>query len=91
MFKTLLTTAKSESSKFSYLNKLSRGGLVIRSIDLLHYVSKSFAILDCINDIIKKSSLPERKPTEYVLSERNDYPSLFLCRNHKPLFSKVKE
>ena len=56
--KTLLTTVKSDSSKFIYLNKLSGGGLVIPFIDLLHYVSKSFAILDCISDIIKKSSLP---------------------------------
>ena len=68
--KTLLTTVKSDSSKFIYLNKLSGGGLVIPFIDLLHYVSKSFAILDCISDIIKKSSLPERKVAEYVLSER---------------------
>ena len=43
---------------------------MIPSIDLLHSVSKSFAILDCISDIIKKSSLPERKVAEYVLSER---------------------
>ena len=33
--KTLLTTVKSDSSKFNYLNKRSRGGLVIPSIDLL--------------------------------------------------------
>ena len=69
--KILLITVNSDSSKSNYLNKLSRGGLVIPSIDLLHYV---FAILDCISDIIKKSSLPERKLVEYLLSERNDYP-----------------
>ena len=62
---------------------------MIPSIDLLHYVAKSFAILDCISDIIKKSSLAERKRAEYALSERNDYPSTFLCRNHKHLLSKV--
>ena len=82
--KALLTTVKSDSSKFSYLNKLSRGDLVIPSIDL-HYVSKSFAILDYFSDIIKKSSLPERILAEYVLSERNYYPGLFLCRNRKHL------
>ena len=62
---------------------------MIPSIDLLHYVSKSFAILDYISDIIKESSLPERKLAEYVLSKRNDYPSLLLCRNRKHLLSKV--
>ena len=87
--KTLLTTVKSDSSKFNFLNKLSRGRLVIPSIDLLHYIAKSFAILDCISDIIKKLSLAERKSAEYVLSERNDYPSTFLCRNHKHLLSEV--
>ena len=87
--KTLLTKVKPDSVKSNYLDKLSRGGLVIPSIDLLHYISKSFAILDCISDIIKKSSLPERKLAEYVLSERNDYPSSFLRRNHKHLLPKV--
>ena len=43
-YKTLLTTVKSDSSKFNHLNKLSRWGLVIPSIDLLHYVSKSLLL-----------------------------------------------
>ena len=47
------------------------------------------AILDCIGDIIKKSSLPKRKLAEYVLSERNVYPSSFLCRNHKHLLLEL--
>ena len=42
--KTLLTTVKSDSSKFNYLNKLSRWGLMTSSIDLLHYVSKSLLL-----------------------------------------------
>ena len=62
---------------------------MVPSIDLLHYGLTSFAILDCISDIIKKSSLPERKLAEYMLSERNDYLSSFLCRNRKHLLSKV--
>ena len=86
--KTLLTTVKSDSNKFNYLNKHSRRGLVIPSIDL-HHVSKSFAILGCVSNIIKKSSLPEQKLAEYVLSERNDYASSFLYINHKHLLSKV--
>ena len=62
---------------------------MIPSIDLLHYLAKSFAFIDCGSDIIKKSSLPKRKLAEYVLRERNDYPSSFLSRNHKHLLSKV--
>ena len=88
--KTLLTTVKSDSSKFNYLDKLSRGGLVIPSLDLLHYVSKSFAIMyECMSDIIKKSSLPEWKLAGCVFSERNDYPSSLLCRNHNHLLPRV--
>ena len=62
---------------------------MVPSIDLLHYGLKSFAILDCISDIIEKSSLPERKLAEYMLREKNDYPSSLLCRNRKHLLSKV--
>ena len=65
-------------------------GVVIPSIDRLYYASKSFATLDCISDLIKKSSLSERKLAEYVFSERNDYPSSFLCVNHKHVLSKVR-
>ena len=57
--KMLLTTTKCNSSKYNYINKLSRGAVndLIHGIKL-HYVSKSFSILDCINDIIKKPLLP---------------------------------
>ena len=89
--KTLLTTVKSHSNKFNYFNKVSRGKLVIPYIDLLHFVLKLFAILNCISGITRKSSLPERKLAEYVLSERNDHPSSFLCRTHKHLLSEVAE
>ena len=40
---------------------------MIPSIDLLHYLAKSFAFINCGSDIIKKSSLPKRKLAEYVL------------------------
>ena len=63
---------------------------MIASIDRLYYASKSFATLDCISDLIKKWSLSERKLAEYVFSERSDYPSSFLCVNHKHVLSKVR-
>ena len=79
MCKTLLTTVQSDSSKINYFNKLSKGGLVILSIDLLHCISKLFAILDCIIDIVKKLSFPEHKLGEYKLNEKNYYPE-HLCQ-----------
>ena len=92
--KTFLTTVTSVLSKFNYLDKISRAGLVTPSIYLIHCVLKSFAILNCISDIIKKLSLPEQKLAEYVLSERNDAKEMnsqvcFLSRNHEHLLSKV--
>ena len=43
----LLTRNTGNLSSDDYLNKLSRGGLTTTSTDLVHYVAKSFAILDC--------------------------------------------
>ena len=44
----LLTRNTGNLSSDDYLNKLSRGGLATPSTDLVHYVAKSFAILDCV-------------------------------------------
>ena len=41
---------------FDYLSKLSRGGLTIPLVDLAHYVSKAFAMLDTANGAILKST-----------------------------------
>ena len=45
--------------KFDYLLKLLRGGLTLPSIDLMHYVSKSFAMLALTENIIHKIEMPE--------------------------------
>ena len=44
----LLTRSTGNLSSVDYLNKLSQGALTTSSIDLVHYVLKSFAILDCV-------------------------------------------
>ena len=66
---------------FDYLSKLSRGGLTIPSVDLAHYVSKSFAMLDTANEAILKSTLIERVADEEVLM-RNPCAQSFLCQKH---------
>ena len=76
-------------SSDDYLNKLSRGGLTTTSTDLVHYIGKSFAILDCVKRILLNSELPERKLSEYVLNCKNAYPDAFLCNNHKDVRTRI--
>ena len=78
-----LTTTGSQqsSSEFDYLLKLSRGGLILPSVDLAQYVSKSFAMLDTASIIIFKSTLPERVAGESVLT-MNTCAQSFLCEQH---------
>ena len=66
----------------SYLNRLSRGGLIIPTADLRHHISKSFAILDLCHRQIMHSELSERNAAETALA-RNDSPVTFLCLEHK--------
>ena len=66
----------------SYLNKLSRGGMIIPTADLRHHMSKSFAILDLCRKQIIQSDLAERLAAETAL-ERNNSPVTFLCSKHQ--------
>ena len=61
----LLTLNTGNLSSDYYLNKLSRGGLTTRSTDLVHYVAKSFAILDCAKKFDKYKQ--ERKEREEII------------------------
>ena len=65
----------------NYLNRLSRGGLIIPTADLRHHMSKSFAILDLCHQEIIKSNLSERTAAEIAL-KRNNSPVTFLCSYH---------
>ena len=49
----LLTTGNLSTD--DYLNKLPRGGLTAPTTDLVHYIAKSFAILDCVKSILLNS------------------------------------
>ena len=75
------TENQSASECFEYLSTLSRGALMQPTTDLMHYVSKSFAMLDLCKYIIHQSDLHERVAAENVL-KFNDFPRSFLCDNH---------
>ena len=51
----LVTSRQADLKEYSYLGKLSRGGLVQPATYLLRYVSKSSAILNCIFNVISSS------------------------------------
>ena len=75
------TENQSASECFEYLSALSRDALTQPATDLTHYVSKSFAMLDLCEYIIRQSDLHERVAAENVL-KFNDLPQSFLCDNH---------
>ena len=65
---------------FEYLSTLSRGALTQLATDLTHYVSKSFAMLNLCEYIIRQSDLRKRVAAENVM-KFNDLPQSFLCDN----------
>ena len=75
------TENQSASECFEYLSTLSRRALTQPATDLTLYVSKSFAMLDLCEYIIRQSDLHERVAAENVL-KFNDLPQSFLCSNH---------
>ena len=89
LWQELLSRNTGNLSSDDYLNKLSRGGLTTPSTDLVQYVAKSFAILDCVQSILVNSGFPERKLSEYVLNCKSTYPDAFLCNNHKDVRSRI--
>ena len=52
---------------FQYLSTLSRGALAQPATDLTNYVSKSFAMLDLFEYIIRQSDLHEKIAPENVI------------------------
>ena len=74
MCQELLTLNTGNLSSDYYLNKLSRGGLTSSSTDLVHYVAKSFAILDCAKKFDKYEQ--ERKEREEIVHNLMDVDDL---------------
>lgn len=75
------STAAELHPENKYLLTLSRGGLQIPKIDLIQYVSKSFAILELTFKLIQDSKVSERKAAEHVLLS-NSFPLSFFCEDH---------
>ena len=82
----VLTRSTGNLSSDDYLNKLWQGCLTTSSTDLVHYVPRSFAILDCIYYWIPNCL---RENLVNVLNCENTYPDAFLCNNHKDVWSRV--
>ena len=83
LFQESLTRNTSNLSSNDYSNKLSRGSLTTASTDLVHYIAKSFAILDRVKVILLNSELPERKLSEFILSCKNTYSDDILATTTK--------
>ena len=77
----LLKEEEKTNKENSYLNRLSRGGLIIPTADLRDHMSKSFAILHLCHREIIESELPERTAAEIAL-KRNHSRVTFLCPDH---------
>lgn len=78
---TFNSERESAFENFDYFLRLSRGGLTLPAVDLTHYVSKSFAMLELSQNIFRKIDVPERVAAEHVLRS-NDLSQSFLCDNH---------
>ena len=78
-----------ENPDFSYVQILSRGGLKIPSTNLVNYVCTVFAILEFMDDLITKSSLPVHKVAERVLIHCFQSFETFACTTHEAIARKI--
>ena len=90
-FIKLLTSSKAKTfeKEFEYCMKLSRGSLTLPSVDLTHYVAKSFAMLDAAYKLIVEANLTERYAEEVVLTT-NTSTQPFLCENTRTSNLSIK-
>ena len=78
----MVGTISDDSSDRTYLQAISRGGLMIPSLSLSEYVCGAFAAIEFFNDTIKSSVLTARLAAETVLKEIFEYGE-FLCNDHQ--------
>ena len=73
-----------------YLNLVSRGGLKVPSLELLHYTATSFGILDLIESLVRNSNVGERYACEHILKLFGPSPE-FACNaeHHNDIAAKV--
>ena len=76
---SLLTTPAWEPhvQDFDFLKKLSRGGLILSSVDLAQYMEKAFAIMDTAVDIIRNSTISENMLASTYFSGTTTLPHFY--------------
>ena len=82
----MVGTISDDSSDRTYLQAISRGGLMIPSLSLSEYVCGTFAGIEFFNDTIKSSGLTVRLAAETVLKELFEYGEV-LCNDHGLVFT----
>ena len=70
---SMLKASSNDLSHAEYLRNMSRGGLIIPSLQLAQYASSGFSTLDFVDNLISKSEVPARIAAEHILK-------LFLCK-----------
>ena len=77
-----------ENPDFSYVQILSRGAFKIPSRNLINYACTVFAILEFVDDLITKSSLPVHKVAGHVLIHFFSHSRYLLVLHMKQLHEK---
>ena len=85
----LTDNSGAENPDFSFVQILSRGGLKIPSTNLVNYVCKVFAILEFMDDLISKSSLPVHNAAGHVLIHCFQSFETFACTTHEAIARKI--
>ena len=85
----LTDNSGAENPDFSFVQILSRGGLKIPSTNLVNYVCTVFAILEFMDDLITKSSLPVHKAAGHVLIHCFQSFETFACTTHEAIARKI--
>ena len=73
----------SASGHSTYVTELSRGRLTFPSAHFSEFVAHSFAILNAVFDLIRRSSIPKRKAAENLLGAMDRPQVLCLTRQIK--------
>ena len=88
-FLTFNTPIDSPFENFDYLLKLSHGDLSLTAVDLTHYVSKSFAMLELSQNLCRKIKMPTRIAAEHVLSVNDVASYSFLCDDNSKTINLI--
>ena len=74
------TTISSECVRISLSTSTSTGGgLKVPSLELLHYISALFGILQIVDPLVRKSNCRERIACEHILKKFGPTPEFMCC------------